>query len=58
MFLLINYCSGMFLLGHLQTARKSVLPVCQVATKAAQTYEFPAHHQQLRVKHVRTTVNH
>ena len=37
MFLLINYCSGMFLLGPLQIARTFVLLLCQVATKAAQT---------------------
>jgi len=30
---------------------------CQVAIQAAQTYEFPAHDQGLRMKHVRTIIN-
>jgi hypothetical protein len=55
--LLINYCSDLFLLGHLQIAHRFVLLACQVAVHAAQTIEFPAHDQGLRMKHVRTIIN-
>jgi len=57
MFLLINYCSDMFLLGHLQIAHTFVLLVCEVAIQVAETYEFPAHDQVLRMEHARTIIN-
>ena len=57
MFLLIYYCSDMFLLGHLQIAHTFVLLVCQVAIQAAETYKFPEHDQGLRMERVRTIIN-
>ena len=57
MFLLINYSSDMFFLGHLQIAHTFVLLVCQVAIQTAETYEFPAHDHRLRMEHVRTIIN-